>query len=54
MAKALYAVKIVLLKSQFQLTQSQEKGLRELVLFKCTVYARAGLESFCAEPLTSQ
>ena len=45
MAKALYAVKIVLLKSQFRLTQSQEKGLRELVLFVCTVYARAWFQS---------
>ena len=49
MTKALYAVKIVLLKSQFQLTQSQEKVLRELVLFACSCYARAGFESFCAD-----
>ena len=32
-----YAVKVVLLKSQFQLSQSQEKGLQELVLFVCTL-----------------
>ena len=49
MAKALYAAKMVLLKIQFQLKQSQEKKLRELVLFVCTAYARARFESFCAD-----
>ena len=41
MAKAIYAIKIILLKKQFKLTKREEEGLTAVGLFVSLVYIRA-------------
>lgn len=41
MAKAIYAIKIWMFRSQFRLTPSEEKGLRELCVFLARIYTKA-------------
>lgn len=45
MSKAVYSLKLWMLRSQFKLTKTEEKGLRDICLFTVKVYAKAWFQA---------